>query len=115
MWVGFNRKTKGWKTLNLSQLKNEVHKDKRIKELRLRKDEVKIIVDVVIEYMLKGLLREGKLKLQGLFTLEIRRAKGRKIRNPQTGEHMYSNDYNKIGIEPSKQLKEGLKNYKKNT
>ena len=99
--------------MNLSELKNAVHKDKRIKELRLRKDEVKIIVDVVIDHMLKGLLDYGKLKLQGLFTLDIRRAKGRKIANPQTGEHMYSNDYNKVGIEPSKALREGLKDYNK--
>jgi nucleoid DNA-binding protein len=97
----------------LSELKNAVHKDKRIKELRLRKDEVKIIVDVVIDHMLKGLLEYGKLKLQGLFTLDIRRAKGRKIANPQTGEHMYSSDYNKVGIEPSKRLKDGLKGYNK--
>jgi nucleoid DNA-binding protein len=99
--------------LNLSQLKNAVHKDERIKELRLRKDEVKIIVDVVIDHMLIGLLKNGLLKLQGLFTLDIRKAKGRKIANPQTGEHMYSKDYFKVGVEPSKRLKDGLKNYNK--
>lgn len=98
--------------LKLSQLKSEVHKDKRIKELRLRKHEVKIIVDVVVDHMFIGLLKYGKLKIQGLFTLDIRRAKGRKIANPQTGEHMYSKDYNKIGIEPSKRLKEEMKTYK---
>ncbi|MER2009360.1 MAG: HU family DNA-binding protein [Psychrobacillus sp.] len=99
--------------MNLSQLKNAVHKDERVKELRLRKDEVKIIVDVVIDHMLKGLLKYGILKLQGLFTLKIKKAKGRRISNPQTREHMYSKDYNKVGIEPSKQLREGLKNYNK--
>jgi nucleoid DNA-binding protein len=100
-------------TLNLSQLKNAVHKDVRVKELRLRKDEVKILVDVVVDHMFAGLLRYGKLKLQSLFTLEIREAKGRKIRNPRTKEIMYSKDYNKVGIEPSKRLKDGLKKYKK--
>lgn len=99
--------------MNLSQLKNAVHKDKRIKELRLRKDEVKIIVDVVIDHIVKGFLTNGIIKLQGLFTLTIKEAKGRRIRNPQTGEEMYSKDYNKIGIEPSKRLKDGLRNYKK--
>jgi nucleoid DNA-binding protein len=98
--------------LNLSQLKSAVHKDKRTKELGLRKDEVKILVDVVIDHMLNGLLQYGKLKLQSLFTLDIRKAKGRKIANPQTGEHMYSKDYHKVGLEPSKRLKDGLKNYK---
>lgn len=99
--------------MNLSQLKSAVHKDKRVRDLRLRKDEVKIIVDVVIDHMFLGLMQYGLLKLQNLFTLDIRRAKGRKIANPQTGEHMYSKDYNKIGLEPSKKLREGLKNYKK--
>lgn len=99
--------------MNLSQLKSAVHKDKRVRDMRLRKDEVKILVDVVIEHIVKGFLEHGKMKLQGLFTLTIKKAKGRKIANPQTGEEMYSSDYNKIGIEPSKRLKEGLKNYKK--
>lgn len=98
--------------MKLSKLIHEVWKDERTRELRLRKDEVKILVDVVLDHMLEGLLSYGKLKLQGLFTLDIRRAKGRRIMNPQTGEEMYSSDYNKIGIEPSKRLKEGLKDYK---
>lgn len=99
--------------MNLSQLKSAVHKDKRIRELRLRKDEVKIVVNVVIDHMLEGLLQYGLLKLQGLFTLKIKGAKGRRIMNPSTKEHMYSNDYNKVVIDPSKRLDEGLKNYNK--
>lgn len=94
--------------MNLSQLKSAVHKDPRIKELRLRKDEVKIIVDVIIEHMRNGLLNYGKLKLQGLFTLKTKKAKGRKISNPKSGEHMYSQDYYKVKLEPSKKLKDGL-------
>lgn len=98
--------------MKLSKLIHEVWKDERTRELRLRKDEVKILVDVVLDHMLKGLLTYGKLKLQGLFTLSIKQAKGRRIRNPQTGEEMYSNDYNKLKLEPSKRLKDGLKDYK---
>lgn len=100
------------KALKLSKLIHEVWKDERTRELRLRKDEVKIVVNVVIDHIFKGLLTYGIIKLQGLFTLDIRRAKGRKIRNPQTGEEMYSKDYYKIGIEPSKRLRQGLKDYK---
>jgi nucleoid DNA-binding protein len=98
--------------LNLSKLVSAIHKDKRVKEMRLRKDEVKILVDVVIDHIIEGLLHHGILKIQGLFTLKIKKARGRKIANPQTGEEMYSNDYNKIRIEPSKRLKEGMKNFK---
>lgn len=99
--------------MNLSQLKKAVHKDERIRDLRLRQDEVKIIVDVIIEHIGKGLLKYGIVKLQGLFTLEIRKAKGRRIRNPQTKEEMYSKDYNKIGVIPSKKMQDGLKKFKK--
>ena len=99
--------------MNLSQLKKAVHKDPRVKEMRLRQDEVKIVVDVIIDHIVSGLLKYGVVKLRGLFTLRIREAKGRKIANPQTGEEMYIDDYNKINLEPSKRLKDGLKNYEK--
>ena len=98
--------------MKLSKLIHEVWKDERVKKLGLRKGEVRILVNVVIDQILKGLLTHGKIKLLGLFTLDIRKAKGRKIAHPQTGEEMYSNDYYKIGIGQSKRLREGLKKYK---
>lgn len=94
--------------MNLSKLIHEVWKDKRTRELRLRKDEVKVVVEVMIDHIVKGLLKYGKVKMKGLFTLDIRKAKGRRIANPQTKEPMYSKDYYKIGLEPSKNLREGL-------
>jgi len=94
--------------LNLSKLIHEVWKDDRIRELRLRKDEVKILVEVLIDNIGKGLLKHGVVKLKNLLTLEVRKAKGRKIKNPQTGEHMYSNDYFKIGTRLSKKMREEL-------
>lgn len=98
--------------MKLSELKHEVWKDPQIKRLGLRKDEVKTIVNVVVKHIGKGLLTYGKVKLQGLFTLEVKKAKGRKIANPQTGEHMIIDDYYKISLEPSKEVKVGLKEYK---
>lgn len=95
--------------LNLSNLIHEVWKDKRVRELRIRKDEIKIIVNVIIEKIGEGLLKHRFVKLQGLFTLELRKAKGRKIANPNNGEHMFSKDYYKIGVKPSKKVKEDLK------
>lgn len=97
----------------MSQLLSEVHKDERVKQLRLRKDEVKIVIEVVIDHIGRGLLKYGKVKLQNLFTLDVRKIKGRRIRNPQTGEIMYSKDYHRIGLIPSKRIKDGLKSFKK--
>lgn len=102
------------RALKLSKLIHEVWKDERTRELRLRKDEVKVLVDVVIDHILEGLLTYGKVKLQGLFTLSIKKARGRKISNPQSGEHMYSKDYYKVKLEPSKDLRDGLANLRDN-
>lgn len=83
--------------------------------MRLRKDEVKVLVEVVIDHIFEGLLKYGQVKMKNLFTLDIRKAKGRRIANPTTGEPMEINDYYKIGLEPSKRLKQGLKNMKDKT
>lgn len=95
--------------MNLSDLIHEVWKDKRIRELKLRKDEVKAVVEVFTDHIVEALLLYGKVKMQGLFSLDVRKARGRKIRNPKTKEIMYSKDYYKIGLKPSKRLEEGLK------
>lgn len=95
--------------LNLSELIKKVSKDKRIKDMGIRQYEVKVVIKVFVELLLKSLLTYGVVKIQGLFTLKLRKAKGRKIVNPQSGKYMYSKDYYKVGIEPSKKLKEGLK------
>ena len=97
--------------MKLSKLIHEVWKDERVKNLGLRKKEVAIVVNVVLDKILKGLITYGKVKLLGLFTLEVRKAKGRKIAHPITHEEMYSSDYYKVGIEPSKRLKDKLKEY----
>ena len=98
--------------MKLSELIHAVYKDKRARDIGFRKDEVEVLVKVMLDHIVIGLLTYGKIKMQGLFTLKVKEAKGRKIRNPQTGEIMYSKDYMKVGIEPSKRLKDGLKDFK---
>jgi len=98
--------------LNLSDLIHEVWKDERVRKLKIRKSEVRVIVKVAVEHMVNGLINNGKLMLTNLFTLDIRKIKGRKIMNLQTGKHMHSKDYYKVGLEPSKKLKNELKKLK---
>lgn len=98
--------------MNLSKLIHEVWKDSRVRALKLRKGEVRILVEVMIEKIGDGLLKHGKMKLQNLFTLHIRKAKGRRIGHPITKEPMEIDSYFKIGIEPSKRLRAGLKGLK---
>lgn len=98
--------------MNLSKIIHEVWKDERTRELKIRKSEVELVIKVLIEVMVKNLMIYRKLKMQGLFTLDIRKVKGRKIGHPQTGEHMMIDDYYKVGLEPSKKIKEELKKLK---
>ena len=95
--------------MDLTKLIHEVWKDERTKELGLRKGEVKILVRVVADHIGKGLLQYGIIKIRDLFTLDIRKSKGRKIQNPQTKEEMYSKDSYKIGVKPSERMKRALK------
>ncbi|AZU98948.1 hypothetical protein pW2_116 [Bacillus phage pW2] len=98
--------------MNLSDLIHEVWKDERVKKLKIRKSEVRVVVKVAIEHMVNGLIKNGKLMLTNLFTLDIRKIKGRKIRSVKTGEYMHSKDYYKVGLEPSQKLKNELKKLK---
>lgn len=84
-------------------------KDKRIRELRLRKSEVGVVIKVFVDHVVEALLMHGKVKMQGLFTLDVRKIKGRRISHPQTKKHMYTKDSYKVGLKPSKRLEEGLK------
>jgi nucleoid DNA-binding protein len=97
------------KALKLTKLIHEIWKDERVKELGLRKGEVELLVKVFLEYIGKNLIKHNVVKLRGLFTLEIRTAKGRRIRDLNTGEETFSKDYKKIGIKPSNWMKEELK------
>ena len=99
--------------MTLSELIHAVWKDERVRKLGLRKDEVGVVIKVFKDHIVQGLLKNRLIKIQGLFTLDIRKAKGRKIRNPQTGEEMYSKDYYKVGLEPSKEIKDGLEEMRK--
>lgn len=98
--------------MKLSELIHAVWKDKRVSELNIRKHEVKVIIEVLTDHIVTSLLEFGKVKIKGLFTINVKKAKGRRIRNPQTGEIMYSKDYYKLGLEPSKRLKKGLEDKK---
>jgi nucleoid DNA-binding protein len=99
--------------LTLSELIHAVWKDERVRKLGLRKSDVGVVINVFKDHIVKGLLKHKIIKMQGLFTLDIRKARGRKIRNPQTGEKMYSKDYYKVGLKPSKEIEDGLEEMRK--
>lgn len=98
--------------MKLSELISSVHKDERVRELKLRKDEVKVVIEVLIDHIVENLFKRKIVKLYGLFTLKVKKVKGRRIAHPQTKEEMHIDDYYKVSIEPSKRLKDGLESLK---
>ena len=94
--------------MKFSDLIHKVWKDERVRELRIRKGEVKLILEVALEKMIEALLNKQHIKLWNFGTLSVKKVKGRRIANPITKEHMFINDYYRIHIEPSKRLKNVL-------
>lgn len=95
--------------MNLSNLIHEVWKDERVRSQNIRKSDVKTVILVMIDHIIKGLITHRVVKLRGLFTLDVRKVKARRIRNPQTKEIMMTNDYYKVGVELSKKVKDEFK------
>lgn len=96
--------------MKLSELVHEVWSDDRVRELRIRKGEVALILEVLAEKIITALMIGEKVKYTKLFSLSTKKVKSRKIMNPITKEHMKTDEYYKLSVEPSKKLKEGLKN-----
>lgn len=74
------------------------HKQKKIihLDLALRKE------------ILAGLRRHGKIKIVGLGTFEVKKAKARSGHNPLTGKDMRIRSYYRIKFKATKKLKDGV-------
>lgn len=99
--------------MNLSKLIHEVWKNEKVQNLGLRKSDVAVVIKVFADIIVRSLLNVGTVKIEGLFTLIVKKAKGRTISNPKTRELMEIDDYLKIKINPSKRLKDGLREISK--
>lgn len=95
--------------MNLTEIIHKVWEDRRVRELRTRKDEVETVLKVFVDVVRTEIVKGTKIKLHRLFSLSIKKNKKRRIMNPQTKKHMYTKDYYKVHIEPSKNLKDALK------
>lgn len=98
--------------MNLSELIHKIWEDEEIRKRKIRKSDVEIIMKSFVRIAVSSLFKYGQLKMQGLFTLGIKRIKGRTIGHPQTKEEMEIDDYYKVTLKPSKAIKDRLKSMK---
>lgn len=96
--------------MKLSKIIHNTWQDERVKELKIKKGDVKIICVAFLDSVFEALVDTGEAKLTSLFSLKLKRSKGRKIRNISTKETMVTKDFYRVSVEPSKALEEELKN-----
>lgn len=69
-------------------------------------EEAGIIIDVIFKGIVKGLASDGKATITNFGTFRTKEVKGRKARNPHTGETVYVPDRTVVRFKPAKKLKD---------
>ena len=60
------------------------------------------LVDLILDFIKRGLLDGERIQITGFGTFMVREKKGRKGRNPQTGEEMMISARKSVVFRPSK-------------
>ena len=60
------------------------------------------LVDLILDFIKQGLLKGERIQITGFGTFMVREKKGRKGRNPQTGEEMMISARKSVVFRPSK-------------
>ena len=66
------------------------------------------LVDIILDLMKQGLLEGNRVQISGFGTFLVREKKGRKGRNPQTGEEMRILPRKSVVFRPSKQFQKSF-------
>ena len=74
------------------------------------RDQCMGIVNVIFEELKEGLVQEGKVKLSGFGTFEVKQKTSRRGRNPQTGESVVISSRKVLSFKASPVLKAQMNN-----
>lgn len=66
------------------------------------------LVDMILDFIKQGLRRGERIQITGFGTFVVREKKGRKGRNPQTGEEMIIAARKSVVFRPSKSFQTNL-------
>lgn len=92
--------------MNLKKIVRATWEDERVRELKIKIGEVRIILEVMLEKLEESLITNKVVKIRDFFTLELRTIKGRKTK---IGENeVQYDDYEKIVIKPSRRMKDNV-------
>jgi integration host factor subunit beta len=74
--------------------------------VKVSKKSIHRVIDLFFEQIKIGLLADRVIELRGLGTFEIRRRKGRRARNPKTGDAVIVRDHGVAHFRPGRELKQ---------
>ncbi len=75
-------------------------------EVNVSKKNIHKILDLLFQEIKAGLLQDKVIELRGFGTFEIKMRKGRKARNPKTGEIVNVNNHGVAVFRPGRELKQ---------
>ena len=96
--------------MSIKKIVDEVWKDEVLRENKITKREIKLILEAFKRYIPEEIVENGEFKFLGLFTLKVKSVRGWNSVNFKTGEKVKINDFKRIYISPSKKLKNKLNN-----
>ena len=73
--------------------------------VKVSKKNIHRIIDLFFHELKEGLFRDQIIELRGFGTFEIKTRKGRKARNPKTGEAVVVKDHGVATFRPGRELK----------
>ncbi|MGA2380391.1 MAG: HU family DNA-binding protein [Spirochaetia bacterium] len=74
--------------------------------VKVSKKNIHKIIDLFFDQIKTGLLGDRVIELRGLGTFEIRTRKGRKARNPKTGDAVVIGNHGVAHFRPGRELKQ---------
>jgi len=75
-------------------------------EVRVSKKSIHRIIDLFFDELKDALLQDKVIELRGFGTFEIKTRKGRRARNPKTGEGVTVQDHGVAVFRPGRDLKQ---------
>ncbi len=75
-------------------------------DIKVSKKNIHKILDLFVDKLKEGLLEDRIVELRGFGTFEIKTRKGRKARNPKTGESVIVHNHGVAVFRPGRELKQ---------
>jgi nucleoid DNA-binding protein len=80
--------------------------------IQISKRDIYKVIDLVFEELKDALAKDRIIELRGFGTFEVRIRKGKKARNPKTGETVITENHGVVFFKPGKELKRLAQNIK---